>query len=177
LWRALRKVFRRREAASYVLLPNKFLAITACVLFIGSLTAYYYIAESGFNPNPQQTTLLGHAICSPSAQQCPGFSVNNASLRVLNLTDVISQQISFVATAKATTSMALVKVYLDNVSLGVVEGPFAPGAPKLVSLAVPTTIAVSAGQSYGVVVEGVYTDSSGAVTAEYWQAFDVVASR
>jgi hypothetical protein len=47
---------------------------------------------------------------------------------------------------------------------------------KLASLGIPTTTTLSVGKSYTVFIEGVYTDSKGNPSAEYWQAMDVAAS-
>lgn len=71
--------------------------------------------------------------------------------------------------------MASIAVYVDNVSLGTVEGPFAPNSPKSVALAVPTTIDVFPGTTYSVVVEGVFAASSSAPSTDYWQSVSVVA--
>jgi hypothetical protein len=79
-------------------------------------------------------------------------------------------------TSKESSPMARIEVYVDNVSLGAVEGPFASGVPRLVSLGVPTTISVTPGVSYSVVVEGVFSASSGAVSAVYWQSISIVAT-
>lgn len=120
--------------------------------------------------------LSGAAICPADKQDCPGFSLGNMTLRSLNRTDIDSQQVAFAVTSKEASPMARIEVFIDNVSLGTVEGPFAPGVPRLVSLGVPTTIIVTPGVSYGVVVEGIFSDSSGAATAEYWQSITVVAT-
>lgn len=162
-------------SAGRVLFSSKFVAIAACLIFIGSLTTYYYVAESGFNPVPQQTTLSGAAICPADKQDCPGFSLGSMTLRSLNRTDIDSQQVAFAVTPKEASPMARIEVFIDNVSLGAVEGPFAPRVPRLVSLGVPTTISVTPGVIYSVVVEGIFNDSSGAAFAEYWQSTAVVA--
>jgi hypothetical protein len=169
------KGFSAWGSTTGTLFSSKFLTIAACVVFIGSLTVYYYIVESGFNPVPQQTTLRGATICLPDRQACPGFSISNATLRLLNRTDITSQQVSFLVTSKEAGPMTRIDVYIDNVSLGEVEGPFASGIPKLVALGVPTTVLVKPGSGYTVVVEGVFADSSGALSAEYWQSISVVA--
>ena len=152
------------------------MAITACVLFIGTLTTYYYVVESGFNPVPQQATLAGANICQSSSGTCQGFSLGNASLLLFNRTDIVSQQISFTVLPKEAGPMAQLYVYIDNISLGEVKGPFASGTPKLVALGVPTTITVTPGVSYEVVVEGVFAGSLGTSSTEYWQSFSVVAA-
>lgn len=146
------------------------------MVFIGSLTTYYYIVESGFNPFPQPTSLQGASICYPARQPCPGFSLGNANLRSLNRTDINSQQLSLTVTSEDAGQMARIDVYMDNVSLGEVEGPFEQGTPRLVALGVPTTITVTPGMSYEVVVEGTYPASSSAPQLEYWQSISVVAS-
>jgi hypothetical protein len=170
------KAFSTGRSAAGILFSKKFVAIAACVLFIGALTTYYYIVESGFNPVPQQATLAGANICPSENGTCPGFGLGNASLRLFNLTDIVSQQISFVVVPKEAGSMARLYVYIDNISLGEVKGPFASGTPKLVALGVPTTITVTPGVSYEVVVEGVFSGSLGTASTEYWQSFSVVAS-
>lgn len=170
------KGFSTRGDGARILFSSKWLTIAACVLFIGSLTAYYYVVESGFNPVPQQTSLQGATICLPDKQSCPGFSLGNASLRLFNRTDIISQQVSFSVTSKELGPMARIDVYVDNVSLGEVAGPFASDAPKQVALGVPTTITVNPGSNYTVVVEGIFTDATGAPSAEYWQSISVSAT-
>ncbi|MDV3243680.1 MAG: hypothetical protein LYZ66_00730 [Nitrososphaerales archaeon] len=92
------------------------------------------------------------------------------------MVDITSQELTFSITATSSGPMARVDVYIDNVSVGAVQGPFESGVPKQVGLGVPTTITVSVKQSYRVLVGGVYTDSAGKTAAEYWQAFDVVAA-
>ncbi|MDV3293113.1 MAG: hypothetical protein LYZ70_02475 [Nitrososphaerales archaeon] len=67
-------------------------------------------------------------------------------------------------------------MYIDNVSLGAVQAPFKPGTTKLVGLGVPTTISVSVGRSYSVLVGGSYAGTAGVPPSEYWQRIDVVAS-
>jgi hypothetical protein len=97
-------------------------------------------------------------------------------IRAEEITDIISQQVSLSVTAKGNGSMAEVAMYLDNISLGVVDGPFVPGVAREVALAVPTTIVVQPGSTYSVVVEGVYANSSGLRSIDYWQSVSVVAS-
>jgi len=130
---------------------------------------------SGFNPNPQQSTLSGANLCYPDRQVCQGFALGNVTLREFNRTDISSQQVSFTVTAEGQAPMARIYVYVDNVSMGAVEGPFASGVPRLVALGVPTTIDVTPGVNYSVIVEGVFGGSSGTASADYWQSVSVVA--
>ena len=166
------KGFSGLGAATRILFSSKFLAIAACLVFIGAFSGYYYLAESGFNPNPQRTTLAGAPVCVPEKQSCPGFTLGNVTLRVLNRTDIDSQQMSFVLIPGGPGPMSRVSVYIDNISLGAVDGPFAPGVPKLVALGVPTTINVTPGASYGIVVQGTFAESA----TDYWQSVSVVAT-
>jgi hypothetical protein len=174
--RSSSKGFSTSRWPAGLLFSSKVIAIAACLLFIGGLTTYYYVFESGFNPVPQKTTLQTKVICFPQKQTCPEFVLANETLRVFNRTDIISQQVSLSVTASGNRSMAEVALYLDNVSLGVVDGPFDLGVARQIAVGVPTTIVVQPGTSYSVVVEGVYTDSSGARTIDYWQSVTVVAS-
>ncbi len=131
--------------------------------------------ESGFNPNPQQSALSGANICFPDRQVCQGFVLGNLTLREFNRTDISSQQVSFTVTAAEQAPLARIYVYVDNISMGTVGGPFASGVPRLVALGVPTTIDVTPGVSYTVIVEGVLGGSSGTAPADYWQSVSVVA--
>ena len=145
------------------------------MIFIGTLTTYYYVAESGFNPYPQQSSLSGESMCFPDRQSCSAFALDNVTLREFNRTDISSQQISFTVTPEETASMARIEVYIDNISMGTVEGPFPPGTPKPVALGVPTTIDVTPGVTYSVVVEGIFNSSSGGSSSGYWESISVVA--
>jgi len=174
--RSCSKGFSTGASGGEILFAKKWVAIAACIIFIGTLTTYYYVVESGFNPVPQQSSLQGASICYPAKQACIGFMISNAALVLYNRTDITSQQISFTLTNMETGPMARISVYVDNVSLGVVQGPFASGAPKPVAVGVPTTITVNPGSSYSVVVEGILTDSAGVATSEYWQSISVVAT-
>ena len=169
------KGFSTRARADDTLLSKKFIAIAACLIFIGTLTGYYYTVESGFNPNPQQSTITGANICYPDRQPCLGFVLGNVTLREFNRTDISSQQVSFTVTAEEQSPMERIQVYVDNVSMGTVEGPFASNAPRPVALGVPTTIDVTPGVSYSVLVEGIYGGPSGSASVDYWQSVSVVA--
>lgn len=81
------------------LFPSKFLAIAANVLFVAALTGYYYVAESGFNPNPETTNLVGLTACSASLGACPGFSLSAVRLTVTSFTDATSQELTFAVLA------------------------------------------------------------------------------
>ena len=169
------KGFSTTARAKETLFPKKFIAIAACLIFIFTLTGYYYAVESGFNPNPQQSALTGANICFPDKQVCQGFVLGNVTLREFNRTDISTQQVLFTVTPEEQAPMARIYVYVDNVSMGTVEGPFASGVPRSVALGVPTTIDVTPGVSYSVVVEGVFGGSSGTSSADYWQSVSVVA--
>ncbi len=140
------------------------------------MSGYYYVAESGFNPNPQATDLAGLKTCSASLGACPGFSLSAVGLRVTYFTDATSQVLTFAVLATTPNPISQLEVYIDNVSLGVVQGPFNLGTPKLVGLGVPTTITVVVGQTYTVLVGGSYMVTGGSAQSEYWQTIGVVAS-
>jgi hypothetical protein len=157
---------------------SKFLAIGLTIAFIAALASYSYLAQSNFNPYPQTTTFTAETTCSALSGTCPGFEITSASLSVTTISeaDVNSQELTLGINATGSTSMARIQVFIANVSLGNVAGPFEPGIPKIVGVAVPTTMILNDGQSYQVVVEGVYANSAtGATTGDYWQSVSVVA--
>jgi hypothetical protein len=145
-------------------------------LFVVAFLAVSYAAESGFNPYPQTTTVSSSSTCASVGGGCPGFEIDGVSLSVHTYQDITSQELTLTITPRGNGPMARVSIFLDNVSLGVVEGPFAQGATSIVSAAVPTTIVVNPDSAHKVVVEGTYTDSAGSITATYWVSVDVVAS-
>lgn len=114
-------------------------------------------------------------ICDLSRQFCPGFALGNVIVREFNRTDISTQQLSFTLTPEEAAPMSMIHVYIDNVSIGTVQGPFASGIPRSLSLGVPTTIDVTPGVTYTVIVEGVFSGGSGVAPSDYWQSINVVA--
>lgn len=157
---------------------SKLLAIVLSVAFIAALGSYSYLAENSFNPYPQTTTFTAATACPSASGTCPGFEITSASLSVRTITeaDVNSQELTLGVTATRNSSMGSIQVFIANVSLGNVSGPFEPGVTKVVGVAVPTTIVLNTGQGYEVVVEGIYVNpATGGVTGEYWQSVAVTA--
>ncbi|MDV3277649.1 MAG: hypothetical protein LYZ69_04180 [Nitrososphaerales archaeon] len=149
------------------------MAVVLSVAFIAALASYSYLAQSRFNPNPLTTTFTAATTCSAGSGACPGYEITSASLSVKTITeaDVNSQELTLGIKATGNTSMDRIKVFIANVSLGSVAGPFEPGVAKVVGVAVPTTIVLNPGQRYEVVVEGIYVNAAtGAVSGEYWQS-------
>lgn len=154
---------------------GKGLAIGGSIAFIAVMLLVSYSVETGFNPYPEATTITGKSTCSSGAEGCPGFKIDGANLSVNIYQDITSQELTLKITPRGSVPVASVSLFLDNISLGVVEGPFVPGVATSVSAGVPTTIVLEPGSTHEVVVEGVYVDPAGAVTGTYWESVSVVA--
>lgn len=156
---------------------SNYVAFGVCLAFVVAMVSYSYMAQLSFNPYPQTTSITAVATCPAQKGHCPGFQVTSANLTVMSPEDYTSQWLTLDITATGSSPMSRVQVFFDNVSLGFDEGPFAPGVGKTVGVGVPTTITVAVGQSYSILVEGVYVNAAtGQTTADYWQSLEVVAS-
>ena len=153
---------------------SKELAIGGSVAFIIALLIISYYSEVGFNPYPQTTTFTATPTCASGAS-CPGFAIDGAGLSVNLYQDLTSQVLTVTITPLGGVALGRVAIFLDNVSLGVVEGPFSPGSASNVSAGVPTTITLTPGTTYHVVVEGFYLDPAGELTGTYWGSTSVRA--
>lgn len=156
---------------------GNYVALGVCLAIVVVMASYSYMAQLSFNPYPHTTSITAEATCSAQKGPCPGFKITSANLTVMTLEDLTSQELTLDITATGSAPMDRVQVFFDNVSLGFDEGPFAPGVGKTVGVGVPTTITVNVGQSYPVLVEGIYVNTAtGQTTADYWQSLEVVAS-
>lgn len=152
------------------------LAIGGSIAIIVAALMVSYSAEAGFNPYPQTTTFTSATTCVSGAG-CPGFAIDSTNLWAVNqYQDITSQGLTIQFTPLGGVALGSVAVFLDNVSLGVTEGPFAPGAAATVSVGVPTTITITAGTLHHVVVEGFYLGSTGSVTGSQRESVAVVAT-
>ena len=156
---------------------SKYLAIAASLIFIAATAFGWYAGTRGFNPYPAATTISHASTCTVSVGTCPGFRIASLNLTVKTAGDITSQQLILTVVATSGGQMSYVKVFLGNVPIGSVDGPFTT-SPRAVALGVPTTIAIVGGASYKVTIEGVYVDpASGLVIGDYVQNLDVTAVR
>lgn len=63
------------------------------------------------------------------------------------------------------------KLFIDNTSAGVLQGPFEAGSTRVINVTLPATVSVSAGTTYQLRVEGLYGNNS----AE-WASIEVTAA-
>ena len=151
---------------------SKQLAVGASVAFVCVFLFVSYLAESGFNPYPQTTTLSA-TICTAGSGRCPGFEIDSARLSIHYFQDITSQQLVVTITPTGSAPMQSVGVYFDSVPLGVVQGPFEPGATATVNATVPTTFTLVTGSTHQVVLEGIYAGVAGGLSETYWDSTPV----
>ena len=110
------------------------------------------------------------ASCSSSDPSCPHFSIVSASLRVENTSDLLGvanpAYLSLVFNVTGSTPLASVRLFVGNASAGAVSREFGLGLNQIVNLTLPSTVAVSPGQSYLVSVEGLNSAGGYVVMAE-----------
>ena len=98
------------------------------------------------------------ATCSQSDTACPHFSIVSASLRTQNTTDQLGianpAYLSLEFNVSGATSLTSVRLYVGNISAGVVQGPFGPGMNRIVNLTLPATVVVTPGKQYLLSVQG-----------------------
>jgi len=153
-------------------LGSKWIAIALCVVFVLGAYVVWNRAIAGFNPNPATTSIVESTTsCAPSGA-CSGFRITSANLTVHTSEDIVSQILSLQFSTSGNVAMSDVHVFIDNISVGTVDGPFAPGVSRPVSLGISTTITITPGESYKVLVEG---DFGKQQVVEYFQSIDVVA--
>ena len=97
------------------------------------------------------------ATCSPTDPSCPHFSIVSASLRTQNTTDQLGiANPSYLSLELNVSGNALssVRLYVGNVSAGVVQGPFGPGMNRVVNFTLSAAAVVSPGRTYLLSVQG-----------------------
>lgn len=154
--------------------PSKPIAIGLCIAFVLAAAFGWYLTTSEFNPNPPQTA-VGE---SCTASYCGRFGVVDANLTVINASqeDILSQYVGMGVVPSGNLSIKQVEVLLNNVSLGYQNGPFLPNKVTFIELGVPTSILITGGQSYTLLVGGVYQGVPRSTTGVVWVRIDVVAS-
>ena len=107
---------------------------------------------------------------------CPSFSITSAKLVTVNYTDELGPVGYAVLTLGITTSgtgqIGSVTLFVGNLSAGSIQGPFGPGTSKTINMTLPSTIAVTAGKSYLVSIEGQVANESEVV----WESAEVTAT-
>lgn len=153
----------------------KWVAIGLCIGFVLGVYVLLNRTVGQFNPNPTTTSVSMETGSCESLSGCSRFTIDSANLTVIVADGVESQFLNMKLTAAGEVPMAKIQVFVDNVSVGVVNGPFAAERPALASLAIPTTITVTQGNTYVILVEGTFVGPAGQTTSNYTQEAVVVA--
>ena len=152
------------------------LVVALCTAFVvGFVVVLNYEATVvGGSPGPGNSTV--GTTCQPASTSCEWISVSSVSLRMVNYSSELGPgsfaHISFSLSVSGPSPVSSFRLYVGNASAGTVQGPFEPGAPRVVNLTLPATVSVSTGKVYQVSVEGFYGEASG----EVWASAEVTAT-
>ena len=115
------------------------------------------------------TLVTTRGSCTSTGVSCPSFSVSQAVLLTNNYNDTLGPgshiDLSFTLGVLAGSTLSSVSLYLGNVSVGSVQGPYAPGLHQVTDYVLPTTVSATAGATYTLTVEGLFADGSTAWTS------------
>jgi hypothetical protein len=130
--------------------------VLCTALVIGVLMVLNYEAASVENQIQSLPTL--QATCSTSNPSCPHFSIVSASLRTQNTTDQLGianpSYLSLEFNVSGTATLTRLHLYVDNVSAGIVQGPFGAGMHRVVNFTLSAAVVVSPGRTYLLSVQG-----------------------
>lgn len=130
-----------------------------CTAFVLSFVVVLNYATAGVGKQgaPLITTQTS---CNPTETSCLTFSITSASLHTVNYTDELGivnyATLVLGLNASGGSPVASIKLFIGNMSAGVVQGPFQPGVNRVVNLTLPATVTISPGKTYLLSVEGFY---------------------
>jgi hypothetical protein len=154
----------------------KWLAIGMCIAFVLGVYIFLDRTINEFNPSPTTTTIsIGTESCS-TVSSCSRFTIDSAKLTINETEDIVSQILTVEVTPAGDVSMAKMQVFLDNISLGSVEGPFAVNELASGYFPIPTTITVTQGNAYTVLIEGTFAGPAAQHVGDYIQQVSVTAT-
>ena len=144
-----------------------------CTLFVVGffLVLNYEAAEVG----KTQTIPTTFTTCSISQTGCESFSITSSSLHSVSYISELGPgnhtTLLLGIDVSGSSPVTDVNLFIGNTFAGSIQGPFEPGANRVVNLTLPATISVSPGRTYVLSVEGFYGGG-----LEVWQAAEVTAS-
>jgi hypothetical protein len=151
--------------------------VAICALLVLAAYVAWYEATASFDATPSTPFLNTSSSCSGLVPPCPAFAIDSANLTIKELEDITSQELTLRVTALGPTAVDVVSVYFSGVPLGNLSKALQPDESTTGGWAIPTTLIVSQGQTYTVMVEGLSLDPmTGRVSAEYWSSVQVVAT-
>ncbi len=146
-----------------------------CTAFVAGFAIVLNYEAAGIGVGGQTVTTLQTSSCSISDSSCMRISITSAYLHAVNYTDELGivnyATLKLGLNASGPSSLAGVKLFVGNLSAGVVQGPFEPGVNRVVNLTLPATVTISPGKTYLVSVEGLYNNGSESV----WASTEVTA--
>jgi hypothetical protein len=154
----------------------KWLAIGLCIAFVLGVYIFLDRTINEFNPSPTATSISAGTESCSTLSSCSRFTIDSAKLTINETEDVVSQFLTIEVTPAGDVSMAKMQVFLDNISLGTVEGPFVVNKPAFGYFPVPTTITVTQGSTYTILIEGTFAGPVGQPVSDYLQQTTVEAS-
>ncbi len=143
--------------------PKSLIVFALCTVFVLSFVVALNYATSGVGREGQGVT-ASQTSCSVTSPSCQSISITSASLHTVNYTDELGvvnyANLVLGVNVSGSSPLAGLDLFVGNMSAGSVQGPFNPGAVRLLNLTLPSTISVSPGKTYVVSVEGFYGGSS-----------------
>jgi hypothetical protein len=151
-------------------------AVVVCTAIVLAAYVAWDRATSSFNPNPASTTLKTSSSCSASSPGCPAFGIVSANLTVVDLSDIVSQELTLNISATGSSPVGRIVVFFSGIMVENYSVDLGPHSSIVRSLAIPTTIEVVADESYKVIVGSALAGSEGTEPIVFWSAVDVTAS-
>jgi hypothetical protein len=152
------------------------LVVVLCTAFVVGFVLALDYATAGVGKQGQTTLFTTQTTsCTAPASTCIGFSITSTRLVSMNYTDVLGPGNYAILTLGLNASggpISSVRIFVDNQSAGMVQGPFQPGVNRILNLTLPATITVSPGKLYAIGVEGYF----GTASETIWMSVRVVSS-
>ena len=164
-------------------------AVAVCVaIVVGAYIAWDRVTAN-FNPNPSSETIDTAASCPPAFQGCPVFRIDSANLTVsaqaLESEGYDSQELALRVTALGPSKLDGLRIFMSAVPVGntaiwisnesaIVD----TGESATFHVAISTTVNITQGQWYSVVVESFNSSSTeeGQGQSQFWRSIEVLAS-
>ena len=148
--------------------------VALCTIFVLAFFIVLSLETAGIG-NQTETIPTTATTCSQTANSCDTLTITSATLQAVNYTDELGTvnyaTLAFGLKPLGGSPISSMELFIGNSSAGSIQGPFEPGTNKLENITLPSTIAVSSGETYVFSIEGTYGNGSTAwvstrVTAE-----------
>jgi hypothetical protein len=155
--------------------PKQLAAVAISVAIVLAAYLAWMTAAGRFNPSPTTVT-IDTTSCAPTEPPCPAFRIDSANLTVRKLQDIVSQSLEIRISALGPTELSRLGLFFDGFPVGNLTMTVLPGHYANAAWAIPTTINVSQGDNYSILVEGTYLTAKATPSARYWCSTSATAS-